>query len=93
VYDKLAASTATGGKLLEVLGALMVLVSIIFPIVWYRHQHIKPDATDWSTIWPIAVAAFSFLLGLMSLALGYGLFALSAILNHLGGRVLPRGSD
>ena len=92
MYDKLAESTNTGAKLLEVLGAFMVTASIIFPILWYRHQHIKPDATDWATIWPIALAAFSFIFGLMSLALGYGLFALSTILDHLGGGSPSKGS-
>ena len=93
VYDKLAESTNTGAKLLEVLGVLMVATSIVFPILWYHDQHIRPDATDWSTIWPIAMATFSFISGLMSLALGYGLFALSAILDHLDGMSPSKGSD
>jgi TRAP-type C4-dicarboxylate transport system permease small subunit len=85
VYDKLAESTNAGAKLLEVLGSLVIITSILFPIAWYGHQHITPDATDWSNIWPIALSVFAFVLGLMSLALGYGLFALCAILKHLGG--------
>ena len=92
MYDKLAESTNTAAKLLAVLGVLMVPASIVLPILWYQHQHINPNATDWSTIWPIALAAFSFVFGLMSLALGYGLFALSAILDHLGGGSPSKGS-
>ena len=81
VTDRISDSTNGTGVFLEFLGVLVAIASLMLPFLWYRKMSVRP-ALDWPSIWPICLAALAFLLGLMSLALGYGLRALSAVLDN-----------
>jgi len=90
--SKLADRTNSSAGMLALFGVLAVLASAILPILWYRRYAITPQLTDWSTVWPIMIAIMTAILGLMSVALAYGLRALAVIIDSLGDKP-TMGSD
>jgi hypothetical protein len=80
--DRTSRDCRHGAYILQSVAACLTIGPMAVVWRWSHGPHLHPTASDWSSVWPIALGLLAFAIGMISLGLSYGLYALADLTNE-----------